>query len=117
MRGGVGGANGRGRRYAAGVILSMCRLGIAFFLVFMLTAASASAWEDMIAPLVKVDKEYAAPKPLGRLRVMYSGTGTRQRTWPRRRVRVVPRKRSGEGTGRSAAARLEAFCCRLFLTD
>ena len=59
--------------YAAGVILSMYRLGIAFFLVFMLAAASASAWEDMIAPLVKVDKEYAAPKPLGRLRVTYSG--------------------------------------------
>ena len=35
----------------------MYRLGIAFFLVFMLAAASASAWEDMIAPLVKVDKE------------------------------------------------------------
>ena len=73
LRGGVGGANGRGRCYAAGVILSMYRLGIAFFLVFMLAAASASAWEDMIAPLAKVDKEYAAPKPLGRLRVTYSG--------------------------------------------
>ena len=43
------------------------------------------------------------------------GTGTRQRTRPRRRVRVVPRKRSGEGTGRSAAARLGAFRCRLLL--
>ena len=51
----------------------MNRRGIAFFLVFMLAAASASAWENMIAPLVKVDKEYAAPKPLGRLRVTYLG--------------------------------------------
>ena len=52
---------------------SQYRLGIAFFLAFMLAAASAFAWEDMIAPLAKVEKEYAAPKPLGRLRVTYSG--------------------------------------------
>ena len=51
----------------------MYRLGTAFFLAFMLAAASASAHVDMIAPLAKVEKEYAAPKPLGRLRVTYSG--------------------------------------------
>jgi hypothetical protein len=55
------------------MIVSMYRLGTAFFLAFMLAAASASAHVDMIAPLAKVEKEYAAPKPLGRLRVTYSG--------------------------------------------
>jgi hypothetical protein len=54
------------------MIVSMYRLGAAFFLAFMLAAASASAHVDMIAPLAKVEKEYAAPKPLGRLRVTYS---------------------------------------------
>jgi hypothetical protein len=46
------------------MIVSMYRLGTAFFLAFMLAAASASAHVDMIAPLAKVEKEYAAPKPL-----------------------------------------------------
>ena len=101
--------------YAAEMIVSMYGLGTAFFLAFMLAAASASAHVDMIAPLAKVEKEYAAPKPLGRLRVTYSGTGSRQGTWPRRRVRLVPRKRSGEGTGGSAAARLGVFLCRLLV--
>ncbi len=36
-------------------------------------AATASAHEDMIAPLAKVEKVYAAPKPLGPLRVTYVG--------------------------------------------
>ena len=39
----------------------MYRLGTAFFLAFMLAAASASAHVDMIAPLAKLEKEYAAP--------------------------------------------------------
>jgi hypothetical protein len=47
------------------MIVSMYRLGTAFFLAFMLAAASASAHVDMIAPLAKVEKEYDAPKPLG----------------------------------------------------
>jgi hypothetical protein len=55
------------------MIVSMYRLGTAFFLAFMLAAASASAHVDMIALLAKVEKEYAAPKPLGRFRVTYSG--------------------------------------------
>jgi hypothetical protein len=46
------------------MIVSMHRLGTAFFLAFMLAAASASPHVDMIAPLAKVEKEYAAPEPL-----------------------------------------------------
>ena len=51
--------------------------GIAFVsaLALALAATPASAHEDTIAPLSKVEKVYAAPKPLGELRVTYSGAG------------------------------------------
>ncbi len=52
--------------------MSMYRLAIAVT-ALVLAASSASAHEDMIAPLAKVEKVYATPKPLGQLRVTYSG--------------------------------------------
>jgi hypothetical protein len=97
------------------MIVSMYRLGTAFFLAFMLAAGSASAHVDMIALLAKVEKEYAAPKPLGRFRVTYSGPEAGKEPGLAVECDLVPRKRSGEGTGGSAAARLGVFLCRLLL--
>jgi hypothetical protein len=53
--------------------LSCHKLSIALVPVLVLGAAFAWAHEDVIAPLAKVEKVYAAAKPLGRLRVTYSG--------------------------------------------
>ena len=49
------------------------RICVALVPVLVLAAAFASAHEDVIAPLAKVEKVYAAAKPLGQLRVTYSG--------------------------------------------
>jgi len=45
---------------------------VAILLAILLTTPRASAHVDMIAPLTKVEKVYAAPKPLGKLRATYT---------------------------------------------
>jgi hypothetical protein len=45
---------------------------VAILLALLLTSSSTAAHVDMIAPLLKVEKVYAAPKPLGKLRATYT---------------------------------------------
>lgn len=44
----------------------------ATLIAFLLMVSRVGAHEDMIAPLVKVEKVYATPKPLGPLRIAYA---------------------------------------------